>query len=101
MEQQVWVKIILERDGNAVLAYAPGLQGCMTWGDSVQEALENMTEVLSMYVESLGDFDEDIPYGPDVLAQPPDSGLVIDRETPLPFPEHPTDPQEAWEAVPA
>ncbi len=41
-----------EQDG-AYHAFCPILQGCHSQGDTVEEAIENITEAIELYLESL------------------------------------------------
>ena len=68
-KQNILIRVVFERDGDCILAYAPGLEGCTTWGHTPKEAEENMAEVIDMYMESLIEHGESIPLGPDVTTQ--------------------------------
>ncbi|MGC8933391.1 MAG: type II toxin-antitoxin system HicB family antitoxin, partial [Candidatus Methanodesulfokora sp.] len=39
----------------------PFLPGCITYGDTVEEALKNAKEAIELYIESLKEHREDIP----------------------------------------
>lgn len=71
MGKQLWIKVILEKDEDGYHIFAPGLQGCRTWGRTRAEALENIEEALKLYLESLKKHNEQIPYGPHILSSPP------------------------------
>lgn len=49
-------KVVVEEDQfadgrKAYLAYCPALKGATTWGYTVQEALKNLQEVISLILE--------------------------------------------------
>ena len=55
-------KIMLRREpegGYTVMV--PSLPGCVTYGESVEEAIEMAREAIELYLESLREHGEDIP----------------------------------------
>jgi predicted RNase H-like HicB family nuclease len=42
-------------------AYCPALRGCHSYGDTLDEAKENITEAIEAYLESLAKHGEEIP----------------------------------------
>ena len=46
---------IIEHDGDGFFAYVPALQGCMSQGDTLEEALDNIKEALELYLEDMDD----------------------------------------------
>ncbi len=47
-------KIVLELQGNGgYIAYVPSLPGCVSQGDTMDEATENVKEAIELYIESL------------------------------------------------
>lgn len=46
---------IIEKDKNGYFAYVPELKGCVSQGDTYEEALKNIKEAANLYVESLND----------------------------------------------
>ena len=45
--------VILEKESEGGYhVYCPALKGCHTQGDTFEEALENITEAISLYIES-------------------------------------------------
>lgn len=42
-------------------AYCPALRGCHSYGDTLDEARENITEAIEAYLESLAKHREEIP----------------------------------------
>lgn len=50
------LKVILEpSEEGGFTAYVPGLPGCISEGDSKQEALENIREAIELYLEPVED----------------------------------------------
>lgn len=47
------ISIVIEKDEHGYYAYAPGLEGCQTRGDSLDEVLANIKEVVELYLETL------------------------------------------------
>jgi len=45
----------------------PSLPGCISYGDTVEEAIEMAREAISLYIESLKDHGEEIPTDDDTL----------------------------------
>lgn len=56
-------KVVVEPDEDAWFASCPALesQGAATWGETEEEALKNIEEVVRMVVESLLENDEPLP----------------------------------------
>ena len=56
-------EVVIEPDEDKWAAYCPALlaKGASTWGDTKEEALHNIQEVLQMTVESLHEHGESIP----------------------------------------
>ena len=62
--------VILERESEGGYhVYCPALQGCHTQGDTFEEALENITEAISLYVESLIADNQPVPQE-DLIVKP-------------------------------
>jgi len=59
-------KAVIEPDDNRWSAYCPALlsQGASTWGDTREEALKNLPDVVRMVLESLVEHGEPVPAGP-------------------------------------
>lgn len=45
--------VILEKDEDGYFAYVPNLKGCVTQGDTVEEAMQNIKEAIELYIETL------------------------------------------------
>lgn len=49
-------KVVLEpSDEGGYTVYVPSLPGCITEGDSVEEALKNVQEAIALYLEPVED----------------------------------------------
>jgi len=64
--------VVLEPDEDAWRAYVPELEsrGAATWGESREEALRNIQEVLQMVVEDLLEHGEALPTNVQVSDHP-------------------------------
>jgi predicted RNase H-like HicB family nuclease len=47
------VSVVIEQDENGCFAYAPELPGCISQGRNYEEAIENITEAIDLYLETL------------------------------------------------
>jgi predicted RNase H-like HicB family nuclease len=47
------VSVIIEKDSEGYYAYCPDLPGCQSQGDSMEEAVSNIKEAISLYLETL------------------------------------------------
>ena len=47
------VSIVIEKDEHGYYAYCPGLEGCQTQGDSIEEVTANIKEAVELYLETL------------------------------------------------
>jgi len=56
-------RVFVEQDEDGVfVAEVPSLPGCVTQGNTRQEAIENAKEALAAYLESLAAHGEPIPF---------------------------------------
>ena len=53
--------IIIERDADGFFVSCPALQGCHSFGDTYDEALQNLKEALQVYLEAKLSLGETIP----------------------------------------
>ncbi len=53
--------MVIEKDANGYFAFCPELQGCYTQGDSYEEALKNIEDVIRLHVEDRLKNKEEIP----------------------------------------
>ncbi len=62
--------VIIERDEDGGYhGYCPALRGCHSQGDTYEETIQNITEAVQLYVESLKAHSEPIP-SEDVIIKP-------------------------------
>ncbi|MDA3055010.1 MULTISPECIES: type II toxin-antitoxin system HicB family antitoxin [unclassified Campylobacter] len=47
------LQAIIEKDEYGYFAYVPQLQGCVSQGNTYEEALSNIREAMELYLESL------------------------------------------------
>lgn len=40
----------------------PSLEGCVTYGDTIKDCKKNTKEAIELYIETLKEFNEPIPY---------------------------------------
>lgn len=46
---------IIEHDKDGFFAYIPALKGCVSQGDTLEEALNNIKEATELYLEDIDD----------------------------------------------
>jgi antitoxin HicB len=55
-------RILLRKEAEGgYTVIVPSLPGCVTYGDSIEEAIEMAKEAIELYIESLKEHDEEIP----------------------------------------
>lgn len=55
-------RVMIEPDENKTFhAWVPGLPGCHTWGDSLEEVRRNARDAIQAYLANLAEGDEPIP----------------------------------------
>ncbi len=45
--------IVIEKDSSGYFAYCPELEGCISQGDTLEEAIANIKEAVELYLETL------------------------------------------------
>lgn len=53
LEYAVRIERLAESDGGGYLATVPGLPGCMSDGETPEEALKNVQEAIASWIEAL------------------------------------------------
>jgi predicted RNase H-like HicB family nuclease len=53
--------IVIEPDGESFHAFVPALQGCHSYGDTLEEARKNIAEAIELHVECMIEDGEEIP----------------------------------------
>lgn len=61
LEYAVRIECLAESDGGGYLATVPDLPGCMSDGDTPEEALRNVQEAIESWIESAKEWKQDIP----------------------------------------
>ncbi|MEO7995143.1 MAG: type II toxin-antitoxin system HicB family antitoxin [bacterium] len=74
MNRQFLVDLYLDDDAQRYTAVVPELPGCIAEGDNLTEARTLIIEAASLYLESLGDLERDLPRE---LAPPLDGYLPL------------------------
>ena len=58
-------RILLRKEAEGgYTVIVPSLPGCVTYGDTIEEAIEMAKEAIELYLESLKEHDEEIPTEP-------------------------------------
>jgi len=61
LEYAVRIERLAESDGGGYLALIPDLPGCMSDGETPEEALRNVQEAIESWIESAKEWKQDIP----------------------------------------
>ena len=61
LEYTVRIDRLAESDGGGYLATVPDLPGCMSDGDTPEEALSNIQEAIASWIEAAKEWKQDIP----------------------------------------
>ncbi|NLJ74927.1 MAG: type II toxin-antitoxin system HicB family antitoxin [Firmicutes bacterium] len=67
-----------EGDGGGWIAYVPELEGCLTDGETPDEAYNNLKEVLALWLEVARETEKNIP-APRIHDEPRHSGRIVLR----------------------
>jgi predicted RNase H-like HicB family nuclease len=60
--KNITYRVIIEPDEKGTYhAYVPALRGCHTWGESIEEARENIKDAMDVYIRSLIADGEEVP----------------------------------------
>ncbi len=55
-------RVLLEQDEDGIfVVQVPSLPGCISQGNTRKQALKNIQEAISVYLESLSAYDEPVP----------------------------------------
>ncbi len=69
LEYSVRIERLAESDGGGYLAIVPDLPGCMSDGDTPEEALKNVQEAIVSWIESAKEWMMEIPQPSPPLAR--------------------------------
>jgi predicted RNase H-like HicB family nuclease len=61
LEYAVHIERLAESDGGGYLATVPDLPGCMSDGATPEEALKNVQEAISSWIEAAREWEMDVP----------------------------------------
>jgi antitoxin HicB len=61
LEYSVGIERLAEGDGGGYLAIVPDLPGCMSDGETPEEALRNVQEAIASWIEAAREWKQDIP----------------------------------------
>ena len=61
LEYPVRIERLAESDGGGYLATVPDLPGCMSDGETPEEALENVQEAIVSWIEAAKEWKQDVP----------------------------------------
>ncbi len=53
--------IIVEKDSDGYFAFCPNIQGCYTQGDTYEEVLENIKDVIKLLLEEMNEAGTKLP----------------------------------------
>ena len=53
--------VIIEKDEDGYFAHVPALQGCYAQGDTYEEALVNIQDVIKLHLEDITESGQEIP----------------------------------------
>jgi antitoxin HicB len=69
LEYSVRIERLSDSDGGGYLATVPDLPGCMSDGETPEEALKNVQEAITSWIESAREWKMDIPKPSSPLAR--------------------------------
>ncbi len=61
LEYTVRIERLAESDGGGYLAIVPDLPGCISDGETPEEALRNVQEAIASWIEAAREWKQDIP----------------------------------------
>jgi antitoxin HicB len=61
LEYPVRIERLAESDGGGYLATVPDLPGCMSDGETPEEALKNVQEAIISWIESAEEWKQEVP----------------------------------------
>jgi predicted RNase H-like HicB family nuclease len=61
LEYAIRIERLAESDGGGYLATVPELPGCMSDGTTPEEALKNVQEAITSWIEAAREWNQDIP----------------------------------------
>jgi predicted RNase H-like HicB family nuclease len=61
LEYPVRIERLAESDGGGYLATVPDLPGCISDGETPEEALKNVQEAIASWIEAAKEWKQDVP----------------------------------------
>ncbi len=61
---------IIEKDKDGYFAYIPSLRGCVSQGETYEEALANIKEAIELYLESLQNEEKNLIFSSNPIIAP-------------------------------
>ena len=61
LEYPVRIERLAESDGGGYLATVPDLPGCMSDGETPEEALKNVQEAIASWIKAAKEWKQDVP----------------------------------------
>lgn len=91
MRMTHYVAIVEEEEGKAVGLWFPDLPGCVSAGDTVEEAMSNAAEALALWIDVAAQNNQPIPAPRSLvdLKRDPEIAAEIDRYMVALIPFHP------------
>jgi len=74
MKKHCYTVILEKEKTGGYHAFCPTLKGCHTYGDTLDEALDNIREAIEVYIDSLRKHKEPVPEE-DILIKPVEIAL--------------------------
>jgi predicted RNase H-like HicB family nuclease len=71
--------IVIEKAEDNYSVFSPDIQGCITVGDTIEEAISNMKEAIELYLEANAEHGDSMPQ-PKGLRYHIDAGVFNDHE---------------------
>jgi len=59
--------VLIEKDEHGFYAWCPELKGCQSQGATIEDALANIREAISLYLETLSDRERDALLSREIL----------------------------------
>jgi antitoxin HicB len=69
LEYAVRIERLADSDGGGYLATVPDLRGCMSDGETPEEALKNVQEAIVSWIEAAKEWKMEIPQPPPPMAR--------------------------------
>ena len=59
--------VVIEKDEHGYYAWCPGLEGCQSQGQTLDETIANVREAIELYLETLNDDERSIALSREIL----------------------------------